>query len=519
MTTRLIEFQKAFLKPTRDLSFPLHVSDIYDSNRTRHSNLWSTRSSYFSRKTDRNDDCKQDLPHYKHPLELLSQKKWNHVKNIQKEIDELSELDGCHFSHYKLCLIFEDLLQGHEKTVMDYLKGHVSLKEIGITPQTAEQFLKLIKLFDLAIAWHNRINNPNNNPHEKNFDFPKIILKKSSYKIRRHILKLLSPGIKSCEVYTWTPNNKNFENFNYLKNPKNWLPERNNLFSRLVANCLIHTISLSNRLQNGNTSSTLYAIRGNSGSGKSTTIKNEPELRMICDEQGELAGTLNPDSVKWAIKQQAMFFEKLCLTNKQVHDEGSALFDCYRKEIVKRDLYCILDSRFIEVDFIEESIIEPTKQKKGRATLIDLDVPLLTSLNRNLCRSPYGKDPCVPLEGITTGFKKIREERSHLIKKIKEENIIKNYKLYHLDENGTWQLSAQKVENLFTVISQPFFEACLMTISEKSINQQIQQIITQTYIERAIKRKDIFPHQKNCLEKWLGRTVKEAVDEHVQGKF
>ncbi len=47
--------------------------------------------------------------------------------------------------------------------------------------------------------------------------------------------------------------------------------------------------------------------------------------------------------------------------------------------------------------------------------LIDLEVPLLTSLLRVLVRNPFGKEPCVELSAILDGYKKIREDRLRLI--------------------------------------------------------------------------------------------------------
>jgi hypothetical protein len=67
-------------------------------------------------------------------------------------------------------------------------------------------------------------------------------------------------------------------------------------------------------------SNTVYALRGNTASGKTTTVKRDPDLSAkVLDENQEVHGAMNPDN----IKSRIMDVHKGRISSSQAHMEGS----------------------------------------------------------------------------------------------------------------------------------------------------------------------------------------------------
>lgn len=142
--------------------------------------------------------------------------------------------------------------------------------------------------------------------------------------------------------------------------------------------------------------------------------------------------------------------------------------------------------------------------------LKDLDVPLLTSLNRVLKRDPRGEDPIPALEPIVDGFRMIRANRNEVIASVIAEDVVKEYQLFH-----SGQLIAFKEDGKFTIIDQEAYEECIASPSALSVEADLARIIDEDYILESLSRGDLKEEEKSCLEQWKGMTVRAALDQHA----
>lgn len=369
----------------------------------------------------------------------------------------------------------------------NYMRGLVQVEELGLRPDNALEMLTHIKLFDWAIAL--------NNASDFNVNYPR-----TSFEIKSKILQLC-PQLKSWEVFMKTVFPQKMRQLPAWLDANNWPTEHMALKAKTVANQYILARSLAERLGASEPAGRIIAVRGNSGCGKSTYMRRLAGFLM--------KGILNPDPIK-AVMKRGLFL------NAQVHEEVSDFFFYrYFKEIAaKTRLNFILDTRLIDLETVESDFINPAKLRGCKAKLIDIDVSLLTSLNRVLTREPFGAEPCPSLEAIIDGFIRIRRRRAGIIERIIKEEIVTEYELY---SGSRQRLVAVKTNNVFMQIHPELFNKCLKEPMPEEIDEMLKRVIDDAYIDRAIARGDIYEDQKNCLEKWRGRTIKQAVEGHVRG--
>ncbi len=428
------------------------------------------------------------------------------VREIEEEITLLPLEDSFVYDRAKLFFLtgFKILINPLPKVrhLIDYLQGTARLEKIQLNHENAREFLKLVKLVDYALTWQGHLSSQ------------KFKLKRTSYKIRTFILKLCSPQMNTCEAYTKTLLSSRMEDFPYLQDPSHWVAKRKGLYAKLIANASIRTLALSKRLHPKAPS--IWAVRGNSGSGKTYYLAHDRSLQHALDEKGSLSGSLNPDTFKACLKRISPFTPPH-LVNNQVHEEGAALFARYQQALSQEalKLSLILDTRLLYVEDLKAHVIEPTRKRGGKAYLIDMDAPLLTSIHRMLIRDPFGKDPCVVLEAVIQGAVRMRENRLSIIEEVKKESLIKRYQLYHSGATGSTQLVAEKKKGTFKILMKESFKECVRPPSKEEIQQQIQQIISTEHIDLAIARLDIPCHQRPLLEKWKGKTIEEAMQKHA----
>lgn len=374
-------------------------------------------------------------------------------KRIQKCLKEISGHEkGLQFEKYREPLIVERKnfhLTTREKKVINYLRGFTSLEELEINKASAHSFLRIIKIVDLCLK-----------------KYP-AVSKQSSYLLRKHILQLCSPGMTSCQAYTLTVDPQKIGSLDYLCQPENWVAEAVGHQTKAITALFTEMVATSR----DHPSPIFYAIRGNTGSGKTTFLRNLFNTN---------SGFLSLDPLKAFLKRN------IKLTNTQVYEEANALFANYLNGIFKQKaLRFIFDSRLLSVDYIKKYVIDQAELRGEEVRLIEIDVPLYTSLMRSLMRDPYGNDSCVPTDAVVWGFMHIRKERAALIALVKEHPRITSYKL-HMGE----ELVAEKTPAGFHIYNPEKYEECL-------------HIPTQAEIDECLKTEVD------------GKTIKDALDAHA----
>lgn len=396
---------------------------------------------------------------------------------------------------FYFCVKFENLLSPIETNIFKYLERSVKIQELGLDKDNARAYLKSVKLIDLAKCryYHSEIH-----------------IRRTTYKIRQRILELCSPDMTTCEAFTMTPDPLQFRNPDYLKKPQSWVARRVGHQAKIVANEFIKALTLSSQLDGD----IIKAWRANTCAGKSS--------------EADFQGCLNVDNFKAPLKRRTTPDARPYLVSKQVHDECSALFYYnYRKEIAEHPirykcrsifLSYVLDSRLLTLHELEECVITPAKMRNCPAHVVDLDVPLKTSLNRVLVtRDPYGTSPCVSTEVVKSGFIRLRQHHAAIVERVIQENLIKSYKLFFTSAEGSKKLIYEKQEGRFTVYAENEFNESKRVPSEEEIRLTLDQVITPQYIEEAIARGDVRSETKPAFTKWIGYPLAQAVDIHANG--
>ena len=389
--------------------------------------------------------------------------------------------------------------------IIDYLKSEASLQDLGITPENARKYLMETKLIDMALAELNKSS------------LTKISFPNSTYKIRKKILKSGSPYMTTAEAYTKTLDPRKIKDKNYLKIPSHWIPERTGQFAKIVGNQLILAAALSKRLNHYVPS--VWAIRGNTGSGKSYTIAHDPSFKYGLDDNNEISGHLNPDIFKYFLKRKHPLNSLAYVSNQQVHDEGAAIFRLFQEAIKNeaKNSSTFIDARLSTIVDIENTLINPAKEQNKEALLIDLETPLSFSLLRVLTRDPFGKDPCPPLLDIIKGYKDSILYRKNLLNKVAKDPSLQYFKLYCQDKDGSRHLVAEKRQDMFKVHSEEILQKCLQLPSEEDIDKVLTQKISFEAINIAIQNKVIPEQYRSSLEPWNGIPLGKAVEMHIMG--
>lgn len=407
---------------------------------------------------------------------------YDNVREIEDEIKSMSVEVRNHFDKIKLFFItyFKSLLNDDQLKIIEYMEGTTSLEQIGLTRDNAARYLQLVKIVDLALIWQTRISRT------------KLIFKNSTYEIRTRVLVLLSPEMQTTEAYTLAIDPKKIKNVDYLKNPANWIPERIGFYAAsLIPQEYIQMISLSKRLSDKQPR--VYALRGNTASGKTTLAKQR--FKNALDENGEITGSLNPDTMKYTVKTKTTSL--ILLTNKQVHEEVvRGPLSSYKEAILCKPKYSvILDTRLSTNKDFNTGVVAAAKIRGGKATVIDIDAPLNLSMMRVLTtRTPTGKSPCVPPSSIIEGFKEMRRCRFGIIEQVKNEPVIDRYELIHIDGQGNLHLVAAKTDFVFQVFSETLLERCLRM---DNVQELVSEVVT--------------------IEPWQNIPLNKALEYHSSG--
>ncbi|HEV8052542.1 MAG TPA: AAA family ATPase, partial [Parachlamydiaceae bacterium] len=356
----------------------------------------------------------------------------------------------------------------------------------------AARFLMITKIVDLVFMRQTLITGT------------RIVFKNSSYGLRTHLLQLLSPDIRTTDVYTYSSDPCKLKNVDYLLKPENWIPDRIDFYKEVVIpQCHNQMNALSKRLNDDG--KTIYFIKGGTASGKTTFAKQR--FKDSLDENGELTGCLNPDNMKFILKNNTCNHHTM--TNLQVHDEAvrGPLSACYDDILLEADSSVIIDRPFpLYEDF--EKLLHIAKKKGNKIEIMELHAPLNVVMRRVLQRDAKGKDPCVMPAEIRKSFLEAVRSRKAVIKRIKKEKMVNTYQLFCANHKGELGLVAEKQDDTFQILSPKYFN-CLKLPSEAKI---------QAKMNAACNPMDDIPLYKAIEYKALGLTHSEGIAQYKKEK-
>lgn len=328
-----------------------------------------------------------------------------------------------------------------------------------------------------------------------------------SYLLRKECLRRAEGKITSDEAYTYgeIPSDKGMDAF--LDNPDNWVPERVQLHETILADEFEKSVALSERLNDS--SPIIYALRGNTAAGKSTSLRSNSEFAKT----GDTSGAINPDVYKGYLRIEDADID-YTPTASQTHEEGSMLARRLKDMIETTkppisEMSMIIDKRLNKGKNINE-LLETSDRLNRPIKLMDVEASLELSCLRVLTRAIASEDPAVPFSAITEGYEGIRQNRMALIQQVKNNPAIKEYALYVYDGEQN-VLVAEKKNGEFLVHNQNLY-AVALDGNIQNINNTVEKvgstIIDDTYIQNADN------YFKPYLERYKGKTLSEALDAH-----
>ena len=280
----------------------------------------------------------------------------------------------------------------------------------------------------------------------------------------------------------------------------------------------------------------ITAMRGGCGSGKSTSVKEKYGDRDIFDESGDVPGAIKPDYNKGRIIHREETTPPppgLELTSSQVHLESTAMTAMFTELLAADPEATLLIDKQLEAADDITSIIEMGKEHGKPVEILDHDVPVELSAFRVLKRPYGGVDPNIGYDGVSSGFRGIRQNRAALIEQVETEEVVDSYALRAFDPVSRRQIViANKVDGQIKVDeehSELYLSVSLQT--DENIEQEIETAanaeITEEFIEGFISRNfdesegsaRYRDEARRILGTYvgLGMTFKDALDSKASG--
>jgi hypothetical protein len=340
-----------------------------------------------------------------------------------------------------------------------------------------------------------------------------------TYKSTPEQLKILGDG-KTTTAKVFTVGNN--DEWMFTKNPKNWVPARQQLHNELLERAERDAAAFAEASEKanvgkGDAAPTIFAMRGNTAAGKSRSIKgNIPELEAPVDAtKSRQHMAVNPDNFKVDLYKTQ---PDVALTSSQVHQESSMLASWLEKRLLGLKTQSgktgsmLIDKRLATAADVQ-SYADMAKQTGRKLNLYDVDAPLEVSLAGVLERRPGGNDPIPPFEVIGKGFTEIRNNRKAVIQIFENNPQLGKYELFATSPQGG--KVAEVVNGKLVVIEEKVFKA--ITADATGISEAIaQRIIKKELINEMTMALD--PKRaadvKKILEPWIGKTWQEALEAH-----
>jgi hypothetical protein len=370
----------------------------------------------------------------------------------------------------------------------NYFCGAIEEKDFTLNKKEAYALLNELNIFELAVKVY--ATTGVYTPYTS-----------SSYGIRLKILELC-PELRTYEVmhklFGISPEYK--LKLTYETAPAEHIARRN----RAIVNQTLCARALSTRLQELYQRKVIIALRGTSGSRKTSTVR---------EIVGPLvSGAFSEDPVKKQARNQR-------LRNHQVRHEITEVFKEYYPEVTARyNLSYILDSRLLELSDVKK-LVNTSKTIQAVVHIYDHDVLWESSVNSILGRSVKGEDPVVDFEGVFSGFKRARAHRYSIVNLIKDDDTVEIYKLFYRG-----QLVAEK--NLraaipFTIYDYPLYQRCFVVPTPPAEARMVNQEVDDRWYQEAVERQDLSGHDQYMrLRYWADKkvSVKEALTRHANGE-
>ena len=201
----------------------------------------------------------------------------------------------------------------------------------------------------------------------------------------------------------------------WLSDESRWSPARQQLHRTLLDAARAEATKFATAMA-GKGEPTVYAMRGNTASGKTRLAKSGamPEIEAAVRATGD-SRSINPDNFKGELMRHGGF------TANEVHVEASVLADKLEAEMKNvrtadgKPASMMIDKRLLGLDEIER-YAKMAEDSGRKFVMYDVDTPLENSLVGVLGRDVNGDDgPLVPYKPVADGFVDARGNRREVM--------------------------------------------------------------------------------------------------------
>lgn len=258
-------------------------------------------------------------------------------------------------------------------------------------------------------------------------------------------------------------------------------------------------------------------LRGNTASGKTTVANTHDEFEdAVNPATSKLDGSINVDTYKAVLRKDLKSID--CqVSHVQVHHEGATIKrSIYSLSIESQNLSLVLDERFTY--FRNVALVMKDAERTDRLVkLMDLDVPLETSVMRVLGRDVDGEDPLVGFEIVADGFRGIREGRKGVIDLINKNERVTYYLLAETSSFPVEEV-VEKKDAVFYKYNELLFDK-LLTYDRNEVEKLAGKVVDQDYVQYIMNEviTDKYPDivrervRKKLIDN-IGKTVKEIIN-------
>lgn len=380
-----------------------------------------------------------------------------------------------------------------------YLRGEAHLDSISIDESNSQLVLNTLKYVDLR---NDRLDRQARKAMQ---------LQNTTYELRTLCLQASNGKMQSFEAYTKSMNPKYFDNpFSpisraYAAYSDNYIPERVALHAMVLRQYTIEIHALAQRYDQTQ-QPVIYALRGNTATGKTWSAKNDPECRQGLDENGEMVGSLATDRVKGLLRKNVNR-----VTNQQIHFEGAALNGRITGEMRRKAVgSTMIVDELLKFSTDIQSLIHDAKNSGKTLVIKDLDAPLAISALRVLTRD-VNTEPCAPMTAIEMGLLAIRENRKEVLNQALASPTVSRYELHVMSQTGRTGLAAFKQINgengVLKIVDPELFQTAM---GDSAASQaEIQELKGKTVGELASR----FPGKVNTekLKPYLDLPIDQAL--------
>lgn len=147
------------------------------------------------------------------------------------------------------------------------------------------------------------------------------------------------------------------------------------------------------------------------------------------------------------------------------------------------------------------------QDEQGYKVFKEWDIPFPYILGGILARPHYHPKMVPPVKDIVNSIIQLRQARQKFVAIAQDYKCLSEYQLY----DYRWILVAAKFEGKFYIVEPNLYEACLHLPTPEEVAADLEQPITEAFVDAVLEANHIQEQVKPRLMKYLGMTLRQAL--------